>query len=121
MKWCIGWMVLILGMAAFAALAPGAEISDSGLDAMGLGGMTTMSDTEGMEVRGMGYYGFGSAYAAVSGFVSVHAPGVYIYEQKAAHATGRNVGAQGGFTVTIQNGCNFLSISEVGFATAYSR
>ena len=89
------------------------DISQDMLSDMGLGDMQTMSDSQGMDVRGMGY-----AYASVSGFVSVHVPGVYIFEKKYASDRGYSASAMGGFTVKIQSNYSYLYVSEVGFAVA---
>ena len=107
---------IAVAMLTVAGNAFAADISQDMLSEMGLGDMQTMSDSQGMDVRGMGFYHHSPATATVSGFVSVHVPGVYIYETKYASDHGRSAFAQGGFTVEIVSSYGYLKVSEVGFA-----
>jgi hypothetical protein len=74
------WKVWALSVGALLALSPvvGAQgqPSKSDLQQMGLGGMTIVSDEEGMAVRGMGYgmgpSGYSSAKASGNSFATIN-------------------------------------------------
>ena len=54
-------------MAAAPAAAEDGQISQSTLSAIGLSGMQTVSDSEGMQVRGQASFGFSSGRSVVFG------------------------------------------------------
>ena len=107
-----------VAVVSFAGSAFAGDISNDMLSDMGLGNMQSMSDDQGMDVRGSGYYGYGSATATVSGFVSVHIPGVYIFEKKYASERGSVAYAEGGFNVAIYGPQGAWFVSESGYAKA---
>jgi hypothetical protein len=116
--------VVAVAMLAFAGNVFAGDISQDMLADMGLGEMQSMSDDQGMDVRGMGYY-YSPATAKVSGFVTVNVGGVFIFEKKYASDYGRTAYAEGGFSVQITSfdGYNFssLSVVESGYAFSGSR
>jgi hypothetical protein len=84
-------------------------ISADTLSAMGLSGMQTMSDDQGLAVRGMGY-------AKVTGYISIRTPYISIFETK--YAKGKHY-AEGGFSAKLAVPGYYIYVKESGYAKAY--
>ena len=67
MKNCLAVMFTALLLAASPVFAGDGSVSQATLSALGLGGMQTISDQEGMQVRGMSSYAFASGRSLVFG------------------------------------------------------
>jgi hypothetical protein len=61
MKQLFGFAAILLLSAASATAGDG-RLSYQSLGKIGLGGMTSLSDAQGMEIRGLGVYDEGSSY-----------------------------------------------------------
>lgn len=116
------WIIALVAVALIATAGsvyadqPGA-ISQSTLADMGLGGMQTMTDQQGLDVRG-------KSIAKVSGYIFISAPYMQVYERKLA--VGNNA-AVGGFAAQVSVSQSYgwfctkttsVSLREVGFAFA---
>lgn len=86
------WIVALAGMALVSLTAAGqaAEISAAKLGKMGLGNLQTMTDSEGLAVRGMGAAVSGAVYLRVRANGAVEGTAAY-----AAEGTGRDASASG--------------------------
>jgi len=80
---------LLLIAAASPVQAEQGLPSQSMLSAMGLSGMTVMSDADAMAIRGLGYYGHGnsSATAYGSSYASIRGYGANAYSENGYNAS----------------------------------
>jgi hypothetical protein len=117
----VACLALTAGMAN--AANPG-QISDNALAQMGLAGMQTMSDAQGAEIRGKGFFGFGVstngfAFASMPGGVagsSYTASGLWNVSGQANASTGIGSGSYIGFgpccIATGRIACGVVSIAS---------
>jgi hypothetical protein len=127
-------MKVLLGLAAFvafsatSALAGEGRVSDQSLAKMGLANMKTMSDSQGLRIRGLSVIVGGGSYATIHG-VGGSAGSVNFYLATGKHsAQGNNASVAGDTTTTSVSFGPFTAsktttnvIGAGGFSSASSR
>lgn len=99
MKVLLG-LAAVVAFSAASAMAGEGRLSDQSLAKMGLAGMHSMSDAQGMHIRGMSVIVGGGSTASISG-VGGHASSTNFYLATGAHsASGDNASVAGDTTTT---------------------
>ncbi len=97
MKVLLG-LAAVVAFSAASAMAGEGRLSDQSLAKMGLAGMHSMSDAQGMHIRGMSVIVGGGSTASING-VGGHASSTNFYLATGAHsASGDNASVAGDMT-----------------------
>lgn len=116
-------LAIALAMTASQAFAGDGQVSQSGLEAFGLGGMQVVSDAEGMAVRGQASFAFvgGGSFSFLpgTGTANVYAAGA----QNNNRSSTANGGSNSASTFRIRFNGNVLRVDNgsIGGASAYAK
>ena len=127
MKVLLG-LAAVVAFSAASAMAGDGRLSDPSLAKMGLAGMHSMSDAQGLHIRGMSVIVGGGSTASING-VGGHASSTNFYLAAGRHsASGDNASVAGDVTSTIVTVGPFVAtkttvnaIGAGGFSSASSR
>ncbi len=126
MKVLLG-LAAVVAFSATSAMAGEGRVSDQSLAKMGLANMKTMSDSQGMHIRGLSVLVGGGSYATING-VGGSSGSVNFYLADGKHsASGDNASVAGDVTSTITtHGSHVTTVTTVnvigagGFSSASS-
>jgi hypothetical protein len=127
MKVLLG-LAAVVAFSAASAMAGDGRLSDQSLAKMGLAGMHSMSDVQGLHIRGLSVIVGGGSSASING-VGGHATSTNFYLASGKHsASGDNGSVAGDATTTVTTYGHFVStkttvnvIGAGGFSSASSR
>jgi hypothetical protein len=126
MKTLLG-LATVIAFCAVPVFAGEGRLSDQSLNKMGLAGMKTMSDAQGLQVRGLGAQAGGFSTATINGVGGTASSTNFYYASGKKSASGENLSVAGDVSSTIiTNGSHVTTVTTVnvifagGFSSAKS-